>query len=256
MRPRLFAFALALGLVLALLPFTAATVAAANPVLTDSIAPGVIPTGTDGFGSSTVQVKENGYVTYLVRTSPNLAGRSLDIYVNSGGDWAKATNRIIGADGTARYHARVAGRTGFWAKLPAQGSTPEFASHGRSAAVSKDGRTIITMSCDDFAPTGSSTRVVINRRAQAALSTTVMVVICSNASTGFSWTTVAVDPAHIKQVGHTIHGSSSQPPGAPGTERWSYRLTTTGTGRVTLTYSQPWTGGEKAAWTLMLTVQS
>ena len=222
MRPRPLAFTTALAFALAVLPLAAVTVAAADPVLTDSIAPGVIRTGTDGFGTSTVQVRENGYVTYLVRTSPALAGRSLDIYVNSGSDWEKATNRVIGADGTARYHARVAGRTGFWAKLPGQGSTPEVASHGRSAAASRDGRTIITLACEDFAPTGSSTRVVINRRAQAARTTTVTMVICSNASTGFSWSTVAIDPAHIKQVGHTIHGASaSAPPGAPGTERWS-----------------------------------
>lgn len=247
---------LALLAALAMLPLAATAVAAADPVLVDAIAPGVLRTGTDGFGTATVQVREHGYVTYLVRTSPSLAGRSLDLYIDTGAGWQKATNRVIGADGTARYHARVAGRTGFWAKLPARGSVPEIASHGRSAAASMDGRTIITLSCDDFAPTGSSTRVVINRRAQAALNTTVTVVMCSNASTGFSWTTAAIDAIHLRQVGHTIHGASGGLPGAPGTDRWSYRLTTTGTGRVTLTYSQPWAGGEKSAWTLMLTVQA
>ena len=246
---------IALIVAFALLPIAAGTAAAADPVLTDSIAPGVIRAGSDGFGSATVLVKENGYVTYLVRTSPTLVGRSLDIHVNLGDGWKKVTNRVIGADGTARYHARVTARTGFWASLPATSKTPEIASHGRSAAVSREGRTTITLGCEDFAPTGSSTRVVVSRRAQAALSTTVTVNVCSNPSTGFRWTTVAIDDTHLRQVGHTIHASTAKIPGAPGTERWSYRLTSSGAGRVTLTYSQPWTGGEKAAWTLMLTIE-
>jgi len=33
-------------------------------------------------------------------------------------------------------------------------------------------------------------------------------------------------------------------------------LTDAGIGRATLVYSQPWKGGEKAVWTLMLTVES
>jgi predicted secreted protein len=61
---------------------------------------------------------------------------------------------------------------------------------------------------------------------------------------------VSLDTAHLMRVGHTVRS------GAPGSETWSVRLTADGIGRTTLVYSQPWRGGEKAAWTLMLTVHT
>jgi predicted secreted protein len=78
------------------------------------------------------------------------------------------------------------------------------------------------------------------------------VIVCSNPATGFAWGMVALDSAHLTRVGHTMRAGTGA--GAAGTETWSIRLTNGGVGRTTLVYSQPWRGGEKAAWTLMLTV--
>ena len=78
----------------------------------------------------------------------------------------------------------------------------------------------------------------------------------SNASTGFSWLLASIDAGHLMRVGHGIHASPAVHVGAAGTETWSFRVVAAGTGRATLVYSQPWRGGEKAAWTLMLTIRT
>ena len=244
------ALALPVLLVALLLVPMPAAAASPPPILTDSIAPGVLD-GTEGFGTNTVLVGKGRYVTYLVRTSPNMKGRKLEIWTDTGKGWTKTTTRQIAADGTARFHLRITARTGFWAKLPKSGSTPAAASHGRSAGVSRDGRTIIRLACDEFAPTGSSTRVVISRRAQGAPSGTISLVVCSSAVSGYRWTTAAIDSQHLAQVGHTIDGAAA----TATSDTWSYRLTEVDRGRVTLVHSQPWPGGEKAAWTVMLTVE-
>lgn len=243
----------ALPVLLAALLFVPGPAQAASPppILTDAIAPGVLD-GNEGFGTTTVVVGKGRYVTYLVRTSPNMKGRKLEIWLDTGSGWKRTTTRVIGADGTARFHHRVTGRTGFWAKLPKSGSTPAAASHGRAASVSRDGRTIVRLGCSEFAPTGSSTRVVIHRRVQGPPSTTVSLVVCSSAPQGYRWVTAAIDTAHLAQVGHTI---ADQADGSDVTDTWSYRLTARDRGRVTLVHSQPWPGGEKAAWTVMLTLE-
>lgn len=249
---RTFALPATLPVVLALLLLVPAPAAAATPppILTDAIAPGVLD-GNEGFGTTTVLVGTGRYVTYLVRTSPNMKGRKIQIWTDTGAGWKQTTTREIGADGTARYHARVTGRTGFWAKLPKSGATPAAASHGRAAANSRDGRTIIRLGCGEFAPTGSSTRVVVSRRAQGTPKGTISIVVCSNAANGYRWTMAAIDTAHLAQVGHTINTAAE----IDATDTWSYRPTEAERGRVTLVYSQPWPGGEKAAWTVMLTVE-
>jgi hypothetical protein len=247
-RSRAVAAACLLAMLLLLIPAPAA-LGADPPVLTDAIAPGVLE-GTEGFGTSTVLVRKNAYITYLVRTSPALRGRTLEIWTDTGGGWKRTTSRAVGSDGTTRYHARVQGRTGFWAKLPKSGSTPAVASHGRSAAVSRDGRTIIRIGCDELPPTGSSNRAVASRRVQGTPILTVSLVVCSNAANGYRWTTAAIDDQDLAQVGHTIGAGSGA-----RTDTWSYRLTAPDRGRVTIVYSQPWPGGEKAAWTVMLTIE-
>ena len=240
-----------LALLALLLPITASPAAAANATLSDMIAPGV-QLGTEGFGTSTVLVPKDSYVTYLVRTDSRLKGKRVQIWLDTGSGWKLTTTRAIEADGSVHYFARVTGRVGFWAKYP--GVTPIATSHGRSANVSADGTTTIRVTCEDVSPTGSSVKSIVSRTVVTRVRGTVRVIICSNASTGFSWGMVALDTLHLLRVGHTNqpgHGI-----GAPGTETWSLRLTNAGVGRATLVYSQPWKGGEKAVWTLLLTVQT
>jgi len=235
---------LALGLV----QLIAAPVSAVTPVLIDGIAPGVVH-ASDGFGTSTVLVPKNGYVTYLVRTDSRLKGRGVQIYTDTGKGWKLATTRRVEADGSVRYFARVTGRISFWAKYA--GVKPVAVSHARSAAVSADGTTTIRIACDDLGPTGSAVKSIVSRTVAVKVSGTVRVVVCADPPTGFAWGMVALDSSHLLRVGHTTRDGSRS---VAASETWSVRLTSRGTGRTTLVYSQPWRGGEKAAWTLMLTV--
>lgn len=76
-----------------------------GPLLTDTIAPGV-NRRTSGFGIASVVVPWGSYVTYLVRTDPNLAGKPLQIWTRSKtGAWAWTTTRTVAGDGTVRYYA-------------------------------------------------------------------------------------------------------------------------------------------------------
>jgi predicted secreted protein len=249
------ALALAFAGALALGPAAVTPVAASTTMLMDAVGPGVMH-GTDGFGTSTVLVPKNGYVTYLVRTDSALKGKTIQIWTDTGKGWKLTTTRAIAADGSVHYFARVTGRIGFWAKLA--GASPAVVSHGRSAALSTDGTTTITIGCDDLSPTGSAVKSIVNRTVAVPIDGTVRVVVCSNPSTGFSWSMASLDATHLLRVGHTIQApkSAAAKAGAPGLETWSVRLKTDGIGRATLIYSQPWRGGEKAAWTLMLAVET
>ncbi len=253
---------------LAILPFSAA-IASANPgqiagppalatptVLGDGIAPGVIKSN-EGFGTSTVTVPSGSRVTYIARTDSRLKGKPIQIWTRVGtGAWKLLTTRVIAADGTVHLYAKVTGPIGFWAKFAGDSKNPPALSHGRNAAASTNGTTIIRAGCEDFAPPGSGSRVVLNRTVGLKVGSSVSVILCSNASTGFDWNASAIDTEHLKLVRHTTTPPAAAVPGAAGLETWTYRLTADGSGRATLTYSQPWKGGQKAVWTVTLLVQA
>jgi predicted secreted protein len=43
--------------------------------------------------------------------------------------------------------------------------------------------------------------------------------------------------------------------GAAGSEAWTFRALRSATTSLTLTYSRPWQGGEKATWSVVLAVR-
>jgi predicted secreted protein len=244
------------ALLAVVLAATAAPVAAVNE-LTDGIAPGVVRTH-DGFGSDTVVVPTNAYVTYFVQGAPNLAGTILQIWTNSGGEWKLASTRSFDADGTSHYFARVTGRTSFQARIP---GTPGGAAHGRVAttwANATDRRTRISVGCDAFeedAGSAEGSSALIGRTAAVKSGTQLDVVLCSNVSTGFGWDAPAIDSEHLRLIGHRyVNGPNLA--GAPGTEIWSFRVVGRGAGHALMAYSQPWVGGQKAAWSFVLTTLS
>jgi predicted secreted protein len=247
--------ALVLGLAVAFALPVPGPAAAATAMLVDTIAPGVLH-GVDGFGTATVLVPKGTYVTYLIRTDSHLKGKRVQIWTDTGKGWQRTTTRSIASDGSVHYFALVSAHISFWAKYVDTATGQSVASHGRRATPSRDGSTVIALTCDDFAPTGSSTRSVVSRTIGTGVAGTVRVVACSNASTGFQWSLASIDGRHLLRVGHSVSASTKALAGAPGTETWSFRDVEAGTGRATLVYSQPWRGGEKAAWTLMLTIQT
>jgi uncharacterized repeat protein (TIGR01451 family) len=105
------------------------TVTAGPPVLTDAIAPGV-NRGSSGFGTSSVILDQPGYVTFLVRLDPSLAGQKVELWTRTKtGAWVLTTSRLVAADGTVHYYRRISAWTGIWAKLA------DGASHGRIGTV-------------------------------------------------------------------------------------------------------------------------
>ena len=84
----------------------------------------------------------------------------------------------------------------------------------------------------------------------------VTLMLCSNPSTGFQWAEEAQisDTGVVAQIGHEYTPPVGDKPGAPGTEKFVFAGLKSGTSTISLEYSQPWEGGEKAAWTCVLTV--
>jgi len=85
------------------------------------------------------------------------------------------------------------------------------------------------------------------------------VTLGSNPTTGFQWVEEAQisDTGVLEQVKHEFISPESEPPpppGTPGQEVWTFKALKKGTTTVSMEYSRPWEGGEKAEWTYNLTV--
>ena len=142
---------------------------------------------------------------------------------------------------------------------PATGTGP-FASPSRHEAFH------LSVSCDEFLgaqhpDTGTAS---LQETVRIAAGGEVTLTLCSNPSTGFGWESPRYDPSALALVGHDVLTPASSLPGAPGSETWVFRTLACPTAgpigcpesTVVLSYSQPWAGGAKAAWTFTLTVTS
>jgi predicted secreted protein len=110
--------------------------------------------------------------------------------------------------------------------------------------------TTLSIACDAFEQQPAQTAA-----ATIPVGTSLVVTLCSNASTGYSWSDPVVgDPAVLGITGSTAEPPASPLPGAPGTQTFTLNAIDAGTTSVTFSYDQPWEGGEKGAWTLALDV--
>ncbi|MDY7018579.1 MAG: protease inhibitor I42 family protein [Chloroflexota bacterium] len=84
----------------------------------------------------------------------------------------------------------------------------------------------------------------------------LLVTLESNSTTGFSWELAKIsDETVLKQIHQKYEGpGSGAPPGAGGQEVWTFKAFKDGTSSISMEYSRPWEGGEKAAETFNLTV--
>ena len=112
----------------------------------------------------------------------------------------------------------------------------------------------VEVSCDEFASANHTSHEL-----EVEVGELLMVTLCSNPTTGFSWSETAniSDTSILEQVSHEFippqSGQSSQT-GAAGQEVWVFRALEEGTSTVDMEYSRPWQGGEQAVWTFELTV--
>ena len=123
---------------------------------------------------------------------------------------------------------------------------------GPGSASSRETATI-DVSCDDFMRGGSPAR--INRTIEVAAGQTILVRLCSNVTTGFSWETArGSDQAVLQELEHKVEAPASNALGAAGREVWTFKARQSGTAAVSIDYSQPWAGGTKASWQFALGV--
>ena len=109
----------------------------------------------------------------------------------------------------------------------------------------------LEISCDDFTENQH-----ISKEVAVVIDGTVKVTLCSNPSTGFSWSENAEvsNPTVLEQTDHQFISPEKDMPGAAGKEVWTFEALKEGVSTITLEYSRPWEEGEKGEWTFNLTV--
>jgi len=111
----------------------------------------------------------------------------------------------------------------------------------------------VEVSCDDFAADNH-----ISRQVTANNGDSFTLTMCSNPTTGFTWTEVAQisAPSVLEQTSYQYIAPSGDGGmvGSPGHAEWTFQALSKGTTQVFLDYSRPWDGGEKREWLLDLTV--
>ena len=118
------------------------------------------------------------------------------------------------------------------------------------------GEASVEVSCDDFMSAKH-----ISKEIAAATGDTFTVTLCSNPTTGFTWSEVTVisDQTVMEQTDHGFvspqaKGNKPPAPGTSGQEIWTFKAHKEGMSTISMEYSQPWEGGEKGEWTFELTV--
>ena len=113
----------------------------------------------------------------------------------------------------------------------------------------------ISVSCDEFSASRN-----ISKEVQLTVGSSVTVALCSNPTTGFQWgqaqiadPTVAAETDHkFVEPGKSVDGQPLM--GAPGQDVWTFKALKKRSTTISIDYSRPWEGGEKAEWTFNLSI--
>ena len=110
----------------------------------------------------------------------------------------------------------------------------------------------LSADCDDF-----QFKSHITESVKLAEHGRLQVALCSNASTGYSWSDSARISDHtvIWQTSHSTRGSSGGALGAPGQETWTFQALNQGTTTISLEYSKPKAGLGSSKRTYEIKVQ-
>jgi inhibitor of cysteine peptidase len=113
----------------------------------------------------------------------------------------------------------------------------------------KDQTVAITL--DEFSAQKSMTKYI-----EMVNPGTLTVRLGSNPSTGYSWGDAEITHTEvIKQLSRNYEKPTSTGlMGAPGTEVWVFNTTDTGLAIIKISYGQPWSGGQKDAYTLTINI--
>ena len=101
----------------------------------------------------------------------------------------------------------------------------------------------------DASSSGKQVEVVVNG--------SITVTLDSNATTGYNWELTGISDAGVLQKNdNKYEAPTSGLVGAGGKEVWTFQTLAAGTTTLSMEYSQPWAGGQKAAKNFTLTVIS
>lgn len=109
--------------------------------------------------------------------------------------------------------------------------------------------------CDDFINAQH-----ISKEIEVTVGDKFAVTLCSNPTTGFKWGLVEITDQNTLELVDSKHEAGEkakqEPPvlGAGDEEIWTFKALKEGESIISMEYSQPWEGGDKAVWTLVLTV--
>ena len=98
------------------------------------------------------------------------------------------------------------------------------------------------------------------KEVQIAAGDSLTVTLDSNPTTGFEWELVEISDQTVLELVESKYEpgekAKQEPPvpGAGGQEIWSFKALKKGETTLSMGYSRPWEGGEKAAETFVLTV--
>jgi inhibitor of cysteine peptidase len=108
----------------------------------------------------------------------------------------------------------------------------------------------VAIDCSAFDTNTAATASV-----DAPVGSVIVLTVCSNASTGFTWTSASSSDPAVAVPGQWVSVAPAEPmPGAAGSQVLTIAADSEGTAVISASYDRPWEGGEKGAWTLALTV--
>lgn len=106
---------------------------------------------------------------------------------------------------------------------------------------------VIEVDCERFSATAGD-QVRLTRWVSVGKGATVVVRLCSNPSTGFGWGEAVISSSEVlTQQARDYVPPQTAMPGAAGMEQWRFLAVGQGQCTVSLSYTQPWDGGEAGA---------
>lgn len=115
----------------------------------------------------------------------------------------------------------------------------------------------VAASCDEFAAQAPPA-TVSGGQVDLRVGDTFTVSLCSNPSTGYSWSEeITLDADVVKLVDRTFEaGADASPPvvGAPGREQLTFEAIGAGVTTIVMTYARPWETTVPPEWTFELQV--
>ncbi|MFP4589642.1 MAG: protease inhibitor I42 family protein [Candidatus Bipolaricaulota bacterium] len=104
----------------------------------------------------------------------------------------------------------------------------------------------LSVSCEDFQANNR-----IRQEVKLPVHGTLEITLCSNPSTGYSWSDSARISNHgvIWQTGHSEDHNGGEALGSPGEARWTFKSLQEGTATISLQYSRHWEDDGSDNWT-------